>query len=359
MNLNDLMTSETTIQEPTHSWWLDFYVISAVEEEKKSALDVAREKLTQYLKNRSNLRKDIRSWKKSSWNKDVDNKTVNTSTLADTFTDVMVSLGKDPAYMQERYWTNKWNVELINKMKWLQGGKFSWDIQNYIDGKATDLTWLVNNMFPDYIAAKTWTPTKATTETVTKQPVKKEEANVLQWDTRNRWDKMADKITNFQWSDIWLESERKPIKWLMNVLWGFTDTTQKIIPWTMDIINQLTMTSPEEFNQYLDKWYYTNGWIKSAKEMYDRDVKHQWYKWSYNQWVDDTKASYEKLYNYSDVKSIDESRWDYWFNTMDTDSSAFKAWQLGSEVVQQLVLDKWLASAFNKWVDLYKWYKAD
>ena len=359
MNLNDLMTSETTIQEPTHSWWLDFNVISAVEEEKKSALDVAREKLTQYLKNRSNLRKDIRSWEKSSWNKDVDNKTVNTSTLADTFTDVMVSLGKDPAYMQERYWTNKWNIELINKMKWLQWGKFSWDIQNYIDGKDTDLTWLVNNMFPDYIAAKTWTPTKVTTETVTTQPVKKEEANVLQWDTRSWWEKMADKITNFQWSDIWLESERKPVKWLMNVLWGFVDTTQKIIPWTMDIINQLTMTSPEKFNQYLDEWYYMQGWVKTnAKEAYERDVKYRWYKWSYNQWVDDIKTSYEHLYNQSEAKSIDESRGDYWFNTMDTDSLEFKAWWLGSEVVQQLVLDKWLASAFNKWVDLYKWYKA-
>jgi hypothetical protein len=127
------MTSETTKQEPTYSWWLDFNVISAVEEEKKSAKDVAREKLTQHLKNRSDLRKAIRSWEKSSWNKDVDNKTVNTSTLADTFTDVMVSLGKDPAYMQERYGNSKWNMELINKMKWLQWGKFSWDIQNYID----------------------------------------------------------------------------------------------------------------------------------------------------------------------------------------------------------------------------------
>jgi hypothetical protein len=76
MNLNDLMTSETNIQEPTYSWWLDFNVISAVEEEKKSAKNVAREKLTQHLKDRSDLRKAIRSWEKSSWNKDVDNKTV-------------------------------------------------------------------------------------------------------------------------------------------------------------------------------------------------------------------------------------------------------------------------------------------
>ena len=357
MNLNDLMTSETTTQEPTYSWWLDFNVISAVEEEKKSAKDMAREKLTQHLKNRSDLRKAIRSWEKSSWNKDVDNKTVNTSTLADTFTDVMVSLWKDPAYMQERYGSNKWNMGLINKMKWLQWGKFSWDIQNYIDGKNTDLTWLVNSMFPDYIAAKTWTPTQVTTETVTTQPVKKEEANVLKWDTRSWWDKMADKITNFQWSDIWLESEKKPIKWLMNILWWFIDTTQKIVPWTMDIINELTMTSPEKFNQYLDEWYYMQDWVKkNAREAYNRAVKYQWYKWSYNQRVNDSKESYANLYNQSttQAKSIDDSRWDYWFNTMDRESPEFRWWQLGSEVVQQIVLDKWLTSALNKWAKSYK-----
>lgn len=358
MKLDELITSETNIQEPTYSWWLDFNVISAVEEEKKSAKDMAREKLTQHLKNRSDLRKAIRSWEKSSWNKDVDNKTVNTSTLADTFTDVMVSLGKDPAYMQERYWTNEWNIELINKMKWLQWGKFSWDIQNYIDGKATDLTWLVNNMFPDYIAAKTLIPTQVTTETVTTQPTKKEEANVLKWDTRSWWEKMADKITNFQWSDIWLESERKPIKWLMNILWWFVDTTQKIVPWTMDIINELTMTSPEKFNQYLDEWYYMqDGVKKNAKEAYERAVKYQWYKWSYNQWVKDSKNSYANLYNQSGVKSVDESRGDYWFNTMDTDSPEFRWWQLGSEVIQQLALHRLLTSAVSKWAKLYKTVK--
>ena len=358
MNLNDLMTSETTIQEPTYSWWLDFNVISAVEEEKKSAKDVAREKLTQHLKNRSNLRKAIRSWEKSSWNKDVDNKTVNTSTLADTFTDVMVSLGKDPAYMQERYWTNEWNIELINKMKWLQWGKFSWDIQNYIDGKATDLTWLVNNMFPDYMATKTWNIPQATAQV--NKPQEKQ-TSTLQWDTRNWLERTWEDIINFKWSDIWLESEARPIKWVWNFIWWVVNDAQKIIPWAMDIINQVTMTSPEKFSQQLDEWYYMQNWVKrDAKEMYNIAVKNQWYKWSYNQWVEDAKNSYANLYNQStsQAEQVSKDRWDFWFNTVDEESQWFQLWELGAEVWQQLLLDKRLASAFKKWLDLYKWYKA-
>ena len=348
MNLNDLMTSETTIQEPTYSWWLDFNVISAVEEEKKSAKDVAREKLTQHLKNRSDLRKAIRSWEKSSWNKDVDNKTVNTSTLADTFTDVMVSLGKDPAYMQERYWTNEWNLELINKMKWLQWGKFSWDIQNYIDGKATDLTWLVNNMFPDYMAAKTWTPTQVTTETVTTQPAKKEEANVLKWDTRSWWEKMAEWMSQFRWSDIWLESERRPLKPVIEFWAWIYDDLRKVVPWIKSIANSLTMDKPEDFAKKIDDWMY--------KDDYSYDKEH-WYAWSYNQWKQDMKDKYEEKYNKETnlTKEIDKNKWDMRFNLVDEESKAFQWWELTSEIWQQLLLDKWLTNALKRW---YRWYKA-
>lgn len=354
MNLNDLMTSETTTQEPTYSWGLDFDVISAVEEEKKSAKDIAREKLTNHLKQRSELRKAIRSWEKSSWNKQADNKTVNTSTLADTFTDVMVSLGKDPAYMQERYWTSEWNIELINKMKGLQGGKYSGDIQNYIEGKNTDLTWLVNNMFPDYIAAKTWTPTQVTTETVTTQPVKKEEVNALKWDTRSWWEKMAEWMSQFRWSDIWLESERRPLKPVIEFWAWVYDDLRKVVPWIKSIANSLTMDKPEDFAKKIDDWMY--------KDDYAYDKEH-WYTWSYNQWKQDMKDKYEEKYNKetSLTKEIDKNKWDMRFNLVDEESKAFKWWELTSEIWQQILLDRRLTSALSKlwWAyKVSKWTKA-
>lgn len=359
MKLDDLInststTSTTESKTPDYSWNLGFDVVSAVEEEKKSAKETAREKLANHLKERSNLRKAMRSWEKSSWNKDVDNKTINTSALADAFTEVMVWMGKDPQYMQETYWsTSQGNLDLINKMKGLQWGKFSWDIQGYMDGKNQDLTWLLNNMFPDYYKNK-W----ATTPTVTIETEKKvEQPKWITWDERSAWDKMVDKAVNFKWSDIWLASENRPIKWIANILWWFIDTTQKIVPWTMDIFNSLTMTSPEKFNKYLDEWYYMQDWVKkNAKEAYDRAVKYQWYKWSYNQWVNDSKKSYEDFYTQSTTQSqqVDKDRWDFWFNTMDEESTAFKSWELGSEVVQQIALDKWLTSLFSKAGKAYK-----
>lgn len=360
MKLDDLI-SQNESQTPTYTWWLEFDVISAVDNEKKAAKEIEKKSLSDYLSKRSDMRKALRTWQQTTGNKDADKKSVNTSALADTFTEIMVNMGKDPKYMQETYWTSQWNLDLINKMKGIQWGKFSWDIQNYIDGRSDDLTWLVNNMFPDYVAKKTWvatqTPKQVATQT-SKLPEK--ESNVLQWDTRSWWDKMAEKVTQFKWSDIWLESERQPIRWIANILWWFIDTTQKIIPWTMDIFNQLTSASPEKFNKALDEWYYIQSWVKkNAKEAYDRAVKYQWYKWSYNQWVEDSKKSYADLYgaSTSNVKSVDESRWDWRFNTMDEESKEFKWWKLGSEVVQQIALDKWLTSAFWKWLELYKWYR--
>lgn len=357
MKLNELMVSETQPKEPTYSGNVGFDVISAIENEQKASKDVERKNLADFLKKRSDFRLELRTWKQTMWDKEVDKKTVNTSSLADTFTDIMVWMGKDPKYMQDTYWSSQWNMDLINKMKAIQGGKFSGDIQNYIDGRNTDLTWLVTNMFPDYMAKKNWIQTNVTAQTTT-TPTKKAEVNQpLTSDTRSAWDKMVDKTVNFQWSDVWLASEKKPIKWLLNILWWFIDTTEKIIPWTMDIFYELTTTSPDKFNQYLDEWYYVQNWVKkNAKEAYDRAVKYQWYNGTYNQWVSDAKNSYAQMYemNTSWTDEIDEGRWDFWFNTMDEESRQFKAWELGSEVIQQIMLDKWLSKAAAEWAKLYK-----
>ena len=42
---------------------------------------------------------------------------------------------------------------------------------------------------------------------------------------------------------------------------------------------------------------------------------------------------------------------------MDRESPEFRWWQLGSEVVQQIALDKWLTSALSEWAKAYKLLK--
>lgn len=340
-----------------YSWWLwDFNVFDTISEEKEYANRVSRDNLVKHLKNRSSLRKAIRSWEKTTWNKERDTQVVNSSELVDWLTDVLIWLWKSPEEVS-KYQTSTGNMEAINKLKQLQWWKFSWDIQNFIDWKsAMDATWMLSQIFPEYMANK-WYWLASPEEMAS---VQKDEW-WISWDTRNWLERAWEDIINFKWSDIWLESEARPIKWVWNFIWWAVNDIQKIIPWAMDIINQVTMTSPEKFSQQLDEWYYIQNWVKrNAKEIYNSAVKNQWYKWSYNQWVEDAKNSYSNLYNQStsQAEQVSKNRWDFWFNTVDEESQWFQLWELSTEVWQQLLLDKRLASALNKWVDLYKWYKA-
>lgn len=340
-----------------YSWWLwDFNVFDTISEEKEYANRVSRDNLVKHLKDRSSLRKAIRSWEKTTWSKERDTQVVNSSELVDWLTDVLIWLWKSPEEVS-KYQTSTGNMEAINKLKQLQWWKFSGDIQNFIDWKsAMDATWMLSQIFPEYMANK-WYWLASPEEVAS---VQKDEW-WISWDTRNWLQKAWENIINFRWSDIWLESEARPIKWIWNYLWWVVSDAQKIIPWAMDIINQVTMTSPEKFSQQLDKWYYIQNWVKrDAKEMYNSAVKNQWYKWSYNQWVEDAKNSYANLYNQStsQAEQVSKDRWDFWFNTVDEESQWFQLWELSTEVWQQLLLDKRLTSAFNKWVDLYKTYKA-
>lgn len=361
MNLQELMNG--TWKSDTNNIGWGFNVLDTIDVENQTAKANSRNKLAKYLQDRSNLRTALKSWEKSTWNKKVDDRTVKTSELADTFTDAMVFLGKDPDYMMETYGNGKGNLDLINKVKQLQGGKYAGDIQNYIDGNADDLTWLVSNIFPTYVswwqfAVDRTTPKQTTKTTEVNIP---EWTKVLQWDTRSASESVWDKIQNFRWSDIGLASEWRPIKTAANLVGWFVDTTQKIIPWLMDMFSSLTETSPEKFNQALDEWYYIqNNWVKkNAREQYDMEVKHRWYKGSYDQWINDVKDRYWDYYNgvTNTRQSIDDNRSDFWFNTMDKDMTSFQAWELVSEIWQQALLDKWLTSALWKWYDLYKWSK--
>lgn len=351
MKLNDLITSETKIQEPTYNGDIGFDVIAAVDNEKKATKENDKQNLAKFLQQRSVLRKAIRSWDKTTWNKENDKKTVNTSSLADMFTEVMVWMGKDPKYMQETYWSSKWNIDLINKMKTIQWGKFSWDIQNYIDGKNEDLTWLVNNMFPEYMNKKNIKLTEMTGDNTKNVDIKNDtQKKTLVWDERSAWDTMAEKASQFRWSDIWLASENRPLEWPINfVAWAYNDI-RRLWAGIWSLINRVAMEKPEDFNKKIDEWQFS--WD------YDYD-KSQWYTWSYEQRKEDTKQAYADKYNRETNKTqeYEASKWDKWTNVVDEESDRFKAGELGSEIWQQVLLDKRLTNLVKYWYWAYKTYK--
>ena len=137
-------------------WWAKYDVFSANEEENKYAKDKWIENLRTYFNNRSSLRKAIKSWEKSSWNKDNDRRTTNISVLADWIINVMVERWKDEQYMLDTYWKGDWNMKLINKVKWLEWWKYASDIDNFIAWDWSDLTWTLSKIFPETVAKITW-----------------------------------------------------------------------------------------------------------------------------------------------------------------------------------------------------------
>ena len=348
MNLQELMNSTWQANNNANEIGWGFDVLNTINKENEDLMQSFRNVMYDRFKQRSDMRKNIKLWKVTTWNKENDNKTVKTSELADTFTDAMVFLGKDPQYMLDTYWSSEGNINLINKVKWLQWGKYSGDIQNYIDGKSNDLTWLVNNIFPTYVSW--WNFEQDRTKSAEEKTANTQDTRsqqTLEWYTPSAWDKMV----NFRWSDIWLAHEWRPVKSVANVVGWAVDTAQKVPAWISDIANKAFMMSPEEFNEKIDKWWYS--WD------YDYDKEHWIFNWTYEQWKDYIKDDYAQRYTKAttNVQQIDDNRWEFWFNTMDPDSTSFKIWELWAEIWEQVLLDRWFAKVLWEWYKIYKWSK--
>ena len=135
----------------TWGWKSDIFSVN--EEEIKYANDKKRENLKKYFNNRSTLRKALRAWEKTTWNKSWDNTTANISALSDAIMKVMINRGKDEKYMMDTYWNN--NMLLIDKVKKLENGKYAADIDAFIQWDWTNLSWTVSKIFPETVARMT------------------------------------------------------------------------------------------------------------------------------------------------------------------------------------------------------------
>lgn len=172
----------------TWGWKSDIFSVN--EEEIKYANDKKRENLKKYFNDRSTLRKALRAWEKTTWNKSWDNTTANISALSDAIMKVMINRGKDEKYMMDTYWNN--NMLLIDKVKKLENGKYAADIDAFIKWDWTNLSWTISKIFPETVAR------------MTEQEYKKPETSEKNWGWRF--------VENFMWympkvaesaNDVW------------------------------------------------------------------------------------------------------------------------------------------------------------
>lgn len=137
----------------TPAWWKLWYdVFSVNEEEQKYADNKSRDNLLNYFTKRSSLRKALRSWEQTSWDRQKDNQSANISVLADGIINVMVNKWKDEKYMMDNYGSSNWNINLINKVKKLEWGKYANDIDAFIQWDWSNLTGTLSRIFPETIA---------------------------------------------------------------------------------------------------------------------------------------------------------------------------------------------------------------
>lgn len=130
--------------------WVNFDIFSAAEEESNYAKEKSRIDMSKYFNNRSSLRKALRSWEKSTWNKDVDKIMSNKSLLADGIMNVMIARWKEPEYMKNKYW-NK-SEDLIEITKSLEWWRYASDIDAFISSDWSNLTWTLSKIFPDTVS---------------------------------------------------------------------------------------------------------------------------------------------------------------------------------------------------------------
>lgn len=179
-----------TASQSYSTWGWKSDIFSVNEEEIKYANDKKRENLKKYFNDRSTLRKALRAWERTTWNKSWDNTTANISALSDAIMKVMINRGKDEKYMMDTYWNN--NMLLIDKVKKLENGKYAADIDAFIQWDWTNLSWTISKIFPETVAR------------MTEQEYKKPETSEKNWGWRF--------VENFMWympkvaesaNDVW------------------------------------------------------------------------------------------------------------------------------------------------------------
>ena len=249
-------------------------------EEKKSK----KQELKEWLDWRSEARKNIFSWRLSSWNKWLDSAEIRKSRLADVARWALEEMWKDPEAIK---WTS--DQDLIKRLIW----STSW----------TDMKKL--NAVNDYI--------------------------------QNWW--YAEDVFNYL---VWNKEEKEPKSTLRNIVWSTLSTIPESLAWISDIVQKnvkygwktiydinkeadvawlwelIWWISEEEYQKYKKEWskWYEKAFDTGIEWRYNIwDIELPWVEWIGSQYI--SRADFYKSYDDAVKEWFDwnvEQYWQYLYN---------------------------------------------
>ena len=318
--------------------WFD--VFKSVKDEEEEATKSINDSVRDLLKKRADNRLAIRKSDTSATSESQKNR--RTSTLVDLWVQMLndkwVSSWDLQQYLKD---PKKW-MELVDNIKSIDNGRYSWEIDNYINWLSPDdWTWLFVKIFPDY-AEKFWYWTP-------KQENKVQQA-LQSWDM-SAWDKIGSWTRN---TALWRTAKSLVTNASNLVLWAANDLAELAL-WWADLVNNVikwvSLQSPDSYLKQLT----SSQW----KERY-KEVVNAWkYNWSFDKWVEDAYNKYSEMYNNTMWEEWLQDKYKNWRDSLWYDENAWgtQVWWFGTDVATFFWWD-YLAKKFLNFTNkAYKWYK--
>lgn len=330
--------STTSSRKRTDLIWFD--VFKSVKDEEEEATRSINDEVRDLLKKRASNRTAIR--KSNTAQTSQNQKDRRTSTLVDLWVQMLndkwISSWDLQPYLKD---AKKW-MELIDDIKAIDNGKYSWEIDNYINWLSPDdWTWLFVKIFPDY-AEKFWYWTP-------KQENKVQQA-LQSWEM-GVWDKIWAWTRN---TALWRTTKSLVTNASNLVLWAANDLAELALWWAdlvNDVIKWAALQSPDSYLNSLT----SSQW----KERYDELVKAGKYNWSYDKWVEDAYNKYSDLYNKTMWEEWLQDKYKKWRDSLWYDENAWgtQVWWFWTDVATFMWWD-YIAKKFLNYTNkAYKWYK--
>lgn len=329
----------TSVSQPDE--WRDliwFNVFNSLRDEQNAAKKDVSAEVRDLLKKRSSARTELlKAWTK---NAKISN---NISGLVDwsvmILNDMWVS-----SWDLKKYLTDEWGMEMINNLKTLQNGKFSGEIDNFINWNSPyDTTGMLNQIFPNYLDKYWYTA-----------PEKSEAEKALE-----AWNLTAGQ--KFSWwtnTTEWTRTIKKLLKAGGNlVMWVANEVAELGLWWAdfvLDLVKWASLQSPEGYLKQL----VSQQW----QDRYQQLVNAGKYNWTYEQWVKDAYWNYSTLYDKTMNEPWYKDKYENWrdtnkLNWYDENAPMTQVWEEWTKIAEWFAWDK-LAKEFLKWVrGAYKWYK--
>lgn len=309
--------------------WFD--VFSSVEKEQKQAQrDVAKD-MRELLKKRASARTELLKSNTDWWKRNA-----RTSELVDWAIQILNDMWASPQEL-EQYTTSKGGLEMINNLKLVDNGRYSWEIENYLNWNSPyTYNQLMSQIFPDYME-KYWY-SDWTLEAWSLTPWQK----FMWWTNTNEAARTTKRI----------------LKWASNlVLWAANELAEFTL-WFGDFINNIVqdaaLQSPDSYLKDLTS--------KKWQERYQQVVDAGKYNWTYEQWVNEAYDKYASLYDKTMSEPWVKEQYETWrdtnkLNWYDEDAPMTQVWEWWTKIGEWFGMDAVMKDALKLIRAWYKWYK--